>query len=51
MTVVELISRRGGSVHLSKLRETMKCGRCGGKDFTADHCMGPAIWSDSENAH
>ena len=48
MVVVELISQRGGSVHLNKLRDTMKCSRCGGKDFTAEHCMSPAMWSDQK---
>ena len=45
LVLFELVSRRGGSTHLAKLHETMKCGRCGGKDFHAEHCQGPEIWS------
>ena len=45
MVVVELLAKRGASTRLNRLNETLKCGKCGGKDFTAEHCEGPAIWS------
>lgn len=37
--------RRKIVVQLHMLLEVMRC-QCGGKDFTAEHCQGPAIWSD-----
>lgn len=46
--VFKLVSRRGGSAHLHRLHETMKCRKCGGKDFTARHCEGPATWSQRQ---
>jgi hypothetical protein len=45
MVLFELVTRRGGSTSLAKLHETVKCGTCGGKDFRAEHCHGPEIWS------
>lgn len=46
MVVLQLLARRGASTRLDRLREVLKCGKCGAKDFTAEHCEGPAIWSD-----
>lgn len=45
MRVIDLLARRGASTRLDRLNETLKCGKCGGKAFTAEHCEGPAIWS------
>ncbi len=45
MVIYELLAKRGASTRLDRLRETLKCGSCGGKDFTAEHCQGPAIWT------
>jgi len=45
MVVVELLARRGASTRLDRLAESMKCGKCKGRDFTAEHCQGPEIWS------
>lgn len=51
MVVYELLARRGANTRLDRLHETLKCGRCGGKDFTAEHCEGPAIWSNGRAAN
>jgi hypothetical protein len=45
MKVLERLVRRGADVRLARLSESLKCGRCGGKQFSASHCGGPAIWS------
>jgi hypothetical protein len=45
MVVYQLLAHRGASTKLDRLQEVLKCGKCGGKDFTAEHCQGPAIWS------
>jgi hypothetical protein len=45
MKVLERLLRRGADVRLSHLRDALKCGRCGGKTFTAAHCRGPGVWS------
>lgn len=45
MKIVHRLVQRGANTRLDHLHETLKCGRCGGKDFTATHCQGPARWS------
>lgn len=45
MKVLKRLLRRGADARLSRLPEVMKCGRCGGKAFTAEHCEGPEVWS------
>lgn len=37
-------NRRRIVVQLHMLPEVMRC-RCGRKEFTAEHCQGPAEWS------
>ena len=38
MKVLERLLRRGADTRLSHLHNAMKCGKCGGKDFSASHC-------------
>ena len=45
MVIVERLAGRGADLRLRLLHRSMKCGKCGGKDFTAEHCEGTAIWS------
>ena len=45
MPVIDLLMRRGASTSLKRLHDTMKCGKCGSKAFTAEHCQGPKGWS------
>lgn len=45
MRVIERLSRRGADVRLSHLQQSLKCGKCGGKDFVASHCTAPEAWS------
>ena len=45
MVVLEKLAQRGGDLRLRNIRKKMKCGKCGGKEVTATHCNGPAIWS------
>ena len=47
MVVVEKLAHRGADLRLSHLHQILKCGSCGGKVFTASHCEGREIWSDS----
>jgi hypothetical protein len=45
MIVMEKLAGRGADVRLRNLGKSLKCGKCGGKAFTATHCQGPEIWS------
>lgn len=45
MVVLKHLSRRGASIRLNQLHQSMKCGKCGGREFKAEHCQGPEIWS------
>ena len=45
MVVLERLARQGGDARLNRLHQNLKCGKCGGKNFTAEHCQGPEIWS------
>lgn len=47
MTVVQVLQRRrDADYRLSQLYRFLKCGRCGGKDFTAEHCAPPNMWAN-----
>lgn len=37
--------KRRSEVRLDRLGAVLKCVRCGRKDFTAEHCQAPAMWS------
>lgn len=37
------LARRGADIRLARLGDTLKCGKCGRKDFTATHCNGPTV--------
>lgn len=46
MVVWQLLAkRRDASTRLNRLHQSMKCGKCGGKDFTAEPCEPPNIWA------
>jgi hypothetical protein len=45
MKVLERLLRHGADTRLSRLSDVLKCGKCGGKEFTAEHCEGPEVWS------
>lgn len=45
MRLVVRLGRRGGDLRLNRLGKSLKCGRCGGKSFSATHCQGPEMWS------
>lgn len=45
MPLALILGQRGASTKLRDLNRSLKCGRCGGKDFTAEHCNAPAMWS------
>jgi hypothetical protein len=45
MPLALMLAQRGKSTKLADLPKSMKCGKCGGRDFTAEHCQAPAMWS------
>jgi hypothetical protein len=45
LVLAEKLVARDSSTRLNRLGESLKCGKCGGKAFRAEHCRGPEIWS------
>lgn len=45
MIMLERLLRRGGDPRLSHLHKSMRCGKCGGREFRVVHCNGPESWS------
>lgn len=46
LVVVQVLQkRRNPDFRLNRLHRFLKCGKCGGKEFTAEHCEPPDMWA------
>jgi DNA-directed RNA polymerase subunit RPC12/RpoP len=45
MELVQRLSRSGASVRLDSLHRRLRCQKCGGRSFVAEHCHAPEAWS------
>ncbi len=50
LALLKRAMERHMSARLSDLHKLLKCGRCGGKAFTVQHCLAPEAWSSSPDS-